>query len=199
MQTPPVVVARSLTKRFREKTAVDGLDLTLVAGERVLLLGPNGAGKTTTLLMLLGAVTPDAGTIDLVGHRLPKGRTGALARAEARRRWRLRAITTNRTPFPTLTQCSIRVLTWAAAPFVGTVPAAERGDSSQRRGWSCRYERRIRTLPPCSITTSIIGVAPTRDSTRASTASTPRCTARSASPMTRNVRSLAASGINVVG
>jgi ABC-2 type transport system ATP-binding protein len=80
MQTLPVVVARALTKRFREKTAVDGLDLTLVAGERVGLLGPNGAGKTTTLLMLLGAVTPDAGTIDLVGHRLPKGRTAALAR-----------------------------------------------------------------------------------------------------------------------
>jgi ABC-2 type transport system ATP-binding protein len=80
MQTPPVVVARSVTKRFRDKTAVDGIDLTLQPGERVGLLGPNGAGKTTTLLMLLGAVTPDAGTIDLVGHRLPKGRTAALAR-----------------------------------------------------------------------------------------------------------------------
>ncbi len=75
----PVVRARSLTKRFGEKTAVDGLDLTLGAGERVGLLGPNGAGKTTTLLMLLGAVTPDSGTIELAGHTFPKQRSQALS------------------------------------------------------------------------------------------------------------------------
>jgi ABC-2 type transport system ATP-binding protein len=75
-----VLVARSLTKRFGAKTAVNGLDLTVFAGERVGLLGPNGAGKTTTLLMVLGAITPDGGTIDLVGHRLPHGRTAALGR-----------------------------------------------------------------------------------------------------------------------
>ena len=42
------------------------------------LLGPNGAGKTTTLLMLLGAITPDAGSITVVGHSLPKGRSAAM-------------------------------------------------------------------------------------------------------------------------
>jgi ABC-2 type transport system ATP-binding protein len=77
MQT--VVRATGLVKRFRGEVAVGGVDLEVRAGEHVALLGPNGAGKTTTLLMLLGVVTPDEGSVDLVGHRLPEGRTRALA------------------------------------------------------------------------------------------------------------------------
>jgi ABC-2 type transport system ATP-binding protein len=73
-----VLEARGLVKQFGSVRAVDGIDLTVRGGERVGLLGPNGAGKTTTLLMLLGAVTPDAGTIDLAGHRLPRGRSAAM-------------------------------------------------------------------------------------------------------------------------
>ncbi len=75
-----MVEAQGLVKRFGNKTAVDGVDLIVPAAARVGLLGPNGAGKTTTLLMLLGAVTPDAGTIDLVGVRLPRRRVEALER-----------------------------------------------------------------------------------------------------------------------
>ncbi len=70
--------ARGLVKRFKRVVAVDGVDLAVEAGERVALLGPNGAGKTTTLLMLLGVVTPDEGTVDLVGHRLPRRRSKAM-------------------------------------------------------------------------------------------------------------------------
>ena len=73
-----VLEARALTKRFRDVVAVDAIDLTVSAGERVALLGPNGAGKTTTLLMLLGVITPDGGTVDLAGHRLPKRRSKAM-------------------------------------------------------------------------------------------------------------------------
>ena len=73
------VRASGLEKRYRDASAVSGVDLEIRPGERVALLGPNGAGKTTTLLMLLGVVTPDAGTVDLVGHRLPRGRRRALA------------------------------------------------------------------------------------------------------------------------
>ncbi|MEO7555120.1 MAG: ABC transporter ATP-binding protein, partial [Acidimicrobiales bacterium] len=73
-----VLVAQQLRKRFGAVQAVDGIDLTVHAGERVGLLGPNGAGKTTTLLMLLGAITPDSGTIDLAGHRLPRQRSAAM-------------------------------------------------------------------------------------------------------------------------
>jgi ABC-2 type transport system ATP-binding protein len=76
----PVLVARDLVKAFGETRAVDGISLHVEAGERVALLGPNGAGKTTTLLMLLGAITPDEGTIELVGRRLPAERSRAMHR-----------------------------------------------------------------------------------------------------------------------
>ncbi len=73
-----VLEARALRKRFGTVQAVDGVDVLVGAGERVSLLGPNGAGKTTTLLMLLGAITPDEGTIEIAGHRLPKSRSKAM-------------------------------------------------------------------------------------------------------------------------
>jgi ABC-2 type transport system ATP-binding protein len=80
MSQPPALRASGLVKNFRRGRAVDGVDLLVEPGERVALLGPNGAGKTTTLLMCLGAVTPDAGTVEILGHRLPRERARALAR-----------------------------------------------------------------------------------------------------------------------
>ena len=58
---------RGLTKHF-DRPAVDGLDLTVRAGEFYALLGPNGAGKTTTLRMVVGLLRPDAGSISVLGH-----------------------------------------------------------------------------------------------------------------------------------
>src|SRR3569833_4412673 len=57
---------RGLTKRF-DRPAVDALDLTVRAGEFYALLGPNGAGKTTTLRMVAGLLTPDAGSVSILG------------------------------------------------------------------------------------------------------------------------------------
>jgi ABC-2 type transport system ATP-binding protein len=57
---------RGLTKRF-DRPAVDGLDLTVHAGEFYALLGPNGAGKTTTLRMVAGLLRPDAGSVSISG------------------------------------------------------------------------------------------------------------------------------------
>ena len=71
--------AVGLVKDYRRGRAVDGVDVDVGPGERVALLGPNGAGKTTTLMMLLGVVTPDAGTVDVLGHRLPGERSQAMA------------------------------------------------------------------------------------------------------------------------
>ena len=73
-----VLNANQLVKRYDEKTAVDHVDLTVAAGERVALLGPNGAGKTTTLLMLLGVLLPDEGSIDICGHPVPAERSEAM-------------------------------------------------------------------------------------------------------------------------
>jgi ABC-2 type transport system ATP-binding protein len=74
----PILVAQGLVKQYKRVRAVDGIDLTVGAGERVALLGPNGAGKTTTLMMLLGVISPDDGSVEVVGHRLPKERSAAM-------------------------------------------------------------------------------------------------------------------------
>ena len=73
-----VIRALGLEKSFRGTQAVAGIDLAVAPGERVALLGPNGAGKTTTLLMLLGVITPDRGSIELLGHLLPRARSEAM-------------------------------------------------------------------------------------------------------------------------
>jgi ABC-2 type transport system ATP-binding protein len=63
-------------KKGTDFVAVDGISFELAAGEIVGFLGPNGAGKTTTMHMLLGILTPTAGTISYFG------RDFAMARSE---------------------------------------------------------------------------------------------------------------------
>jgi polyether ionophore transport system ATP-binding protein len=57
----------SLRKAFGKTVALDGLDLTVAAGEVHGFLGPNGAGKTTTIRILLGLLRADGGTARLLG------------------------------------------------------------------------------------------------------------------------------------
>jgi ABC-2 type transport system ATP-binding protein len=63
---PPALKVRGLRKTF-VRPAVDGLDLTIRAGEFYALLGPNGAGKTTTLRLVVGLLEPEAGDISVFG------------------------------------------------------------------------------------------------------------------------------------
>lgn len=62
-----VIETRGLTKRYGDRIAVNGLNLTLYEGEVFGLLGPNGAGKTTTILMLMGLTEPTAGHVRVLG------------------------------------------------------------------------------------------------------------------------------------
>jgi ABC-2 type transport system ATP-binding protein len=62
------IVATGLTKTFGAVKAVDDLSFTVEPGSVTGFLGPNGAGKTTTLRMLLGLVTPDAGSATIGGR-----------------------------------------------------------------------------------------------------------------------------------
>ncbi len=63
----PIIEIRGLVKRYKDFTAVNGIDLDVRAGEIFGILGPNGAGKTTTLEMIEGLRAPDAGTIRVAG------------------------------------------------------------------------------------------------------------------------------------
>lgn len=69
---PIVVDVRRLTKTFGKLCAVDDVSFSVRKGEIVGLVGPNGAGKTTIVHMLLGLVTPSAGTFSLFGKSLDK-------------------------------------------------------------------------------------------------------------------------------
>ncbi|CAK0856238.1 unnamed protein product [Prorocentrum cordatum] len=71
-----VVTARGLRKAFldaagRTVRAVNGLSLTMYAGECFCLLGHNGAGKTTTMACLTGVLAPTAGSVQVFGRRMP--------------------------------------------------------------------------------------------------------------------------------
>src|SRR3954452_1336470 len=57
-----------LAKHYDDATALNGISLTIPAGEFVTLLGPSGSGKTTTLNMIAGFVRPDAGGIKMDGN-----------------------------------------------------------------------------------------------------------------------------------
>jgi ABC-2 type transport system ATP-binding protein len=63
-----IIRLQGLVKRYGPVTAVDDLSFDVQPGTLTGFLGRNGAGKTTTLRMLLGLVTPDAGTATVNGH-----------------------------------------------------------------------------------------------------------------------------------
>ena len=68
--TTPVLRVSHLRKQFGDFTAVEDVSFSIEPGEILGLLGPNGAGKTTTIHMLLGLITPTAGTIEMFGMEL---------------------------------------------------------------------------------------------------------------------------------
>ena len=67
MNTAPAIEVRGLVKKYSNKTAVAGIDLTVEQGEIFALLGPNGAGKTTTVEILEGYRKANSGEIKVLG------------------------------------------------------------------------------------------------------------------------------------
>lgn len=68
MKTPKAIVkAKNLTKRYGDKTVVDGINFQVFEGEIFGILGPNGAGKTTTLEMIETLRPIDDGNVTLAG------------------------------------------------------------------------------------------------------------------------------------
>jgi len=67
MSLAPAIEVRGLVKKYGEKVAVSGIDLTVERGEIFALLGPNGAGKTTTVEILEGYRSANSGQVKVLG------------------------------------------------------------------------------------------------------------------------------------
>jgi ABC-2 type transport system ATP-binding protein len=83
-----MIEAHELTKRYGDKTAVDGISFTIAPGSVTGFLGPNGAGKSTTMRMIMGLDRPTTGTVTVNGKpyakdRSPLSEAGALLDAKA--------------------------------------------------------------------------------------------------------------------
>ena len=65
--TEPLIVARTLVKRFGDFTAVNGIDVEVRQGEAFGFLGPNGAGKSSTMRMISCVSKPSDGTLRIFG------------------------------------------------------------------------------------------------------------------------------------
>lgn len=68
----PAIVARGLSKRFGDFAAVTELDLRVPRAQIYGFLGPNGSGKSTTIRMLCGLLLPSAGSVEVLGLRIPE-------------------------------------------------------------------------------------------------------------------------------
>jgi ABC-type multidrug transport system ATPase subunit len=72
LSTESTVVVESVTKRYGETLAVDGVSLRVGAGEVYALLGANGAGKSTLIRMMTGLSEPDSGRVTVCGDEMAR-------------------------------------------------------------------------------------------------------------------------------
>ena len=66
------IETKNLTKKFKDKTAVNGVNLSIKQGELFALLGTNGAGKTTIIKILSGLILPTSGNIKIENMDMKK-------------------------------------------------------------------------------------------------------------------------------
>ena len=71
-QNAAAISVDALVKLYKGVAAVDGISFRLSPGAITGLLGGNGAGKTTTIAMIMGLVTPTAGSVTVLGAQMPK-------------------------------------------------------------------------------------------------------------------------------
>lgn len=79
----PLIQAQGLRLGYRDRTAIDGVNLTVRLGEFWFFLGPNGAGKSTLIKALLGLLEPQAGQIHLHPQLACREKTGFVPQSSA--------------------------------------------------------------------------------------------------------------------
>jgi len=79
-QPEPIVEIKSLTKRFKKKTALDSVNLDIFPGGIIGLLGPNGSGKSTLIRHIMGLYLPTSGTCTTFGQDSARLRSGEFSR-----------------------------------------------------------------------------------------------------------------------
>jgi ABC-2 type transport system ATP-binding protein len=75
-----MIALRAVHYRAGKHFAVESLDMTVPTGSIYGFIGPNGAGKTTTMRLILGLLTAKSGTVELLGHPMPRDARIALAK-----------------------------------------------------------------------------------------------------------------------
>jgi ABC-2 type transport system ATP-binding protein len=130
MTAETVIATHGLTKRYRDVTAVDALDLDIRRGEIYGFLGRNGAGKTTTIRMLLGLIRPTRGEVTVLGRRIVPGETSVFGRVGY--------LVESATAYPNLTvrenlDIQRRLTTAPASAVAETIERLQLGQYSDRR------------------------------------------------------------------
>ncbi len=82
----PIFEVRDVTFRYHQASALDGLNLTIMPGERVALLGANGSGKSTLLSILDGLCFAEKGSVAFQGEPLSESRLNGEVEFAFRRR-----------------------------------------------------------------------------------------------------------------
>lgn len=73
-----VISIRNLYKAFGDNKVINGFDFDLMKGENVVVLGKSGSGKSVLIKLIIGLMSPDKGSIDVLGNNVPKLNTTQL-------------------------------------------------------------------------------------------------------------------------
>ena len=68
----PVIVMENVQKSFNSHEVLKGIDLTIRKGENLVVLGKSGSGKSVLIKCIVGLITPDAGSLEVLGKNIPE-------------------------------------------------------------------------------------------------------------------------------